>query len=66
MVCLLVVSVAINYTDRANLSIAAPLLKRQMALSPSQLGLLLSAFFWSYAVMQLASGWLVAIRKRNQ
>ncbi len=59
IVCLLVVSVAINYTDRANLSIAAPLLKLQLALSPSQLGLLLSAFFWSYSVMQLASGWLV-------
>lgn len=58
MVGLLVVSVAINYVDRSNLSIAAPLLKKEMVLSPSQLGLLLSSFFWSYSVFQLVSGWL--------
>jgi MFS transporter, ACS family, D-galactonate transporter len=56
---LLVVSVAINYIDRGNLSIAAPLLKTEMKLSPAQLGVLLSAFFWSYALLQILSGWLV-------
>jgi MFS family permease len=30
-----------------------------MGLSPAQLGLLLSSFFWSYAVFQIFSGWLV-------
>ncbi len=59
MVILLVVSVAINYIDRGNLSIAAPLLKTEMDLSPRQLGQLLSAFFWTYAVFQLVSGWIV-------
>jgi len=56
---LLVLSIAINYIDRANLSIAAPLLKDELGISASQLGVLLSAFFWTYAVFQIVSGWLV-------
>jgi MFS transporter, ACS family, D-galactonate transporter len=56
---LLGISVFINYIDRSNLSIAAPLLKDELGLSPSQLGVLLSAFFWTYACLQPVSGWLV-------
>jgi MFS family permease len=56
---LLGLSVFINYIDRANLSVAAPLLKDELGLSSAQLGLLLSAFFWTYASMQLVAGWLV-------
>jgi MFS family permease len=56
---LLVLSIFINYIDRSNLSVAAPDLRRELALSPSDMGLLLSAFFWSYALLQLAAGWLV-------
>jgi MFS family permease len=56
---LLAISVFINYVDRGSLSIAAPLLKDELGISASQLGVLLSAFFWTYACMQLFSGWLV-------
>jgi MFS transporter, ACS family, D-galactonate transporter len=56
---LLTISVLINYIDRSNLSIAAPLLKDELGISASQLGTLLSAFFWTYAVMQTPAGWLV-------
>jgi ACS family D-galactonate transporter-like MFS transporter len=56
---LLGLSVFINYIDRANLSVAAPLLQDELGLSHSQLGVLLSAFFWTYACMQLLAGWLV-------
>ena len=56
---LLVFSVFINYIDRGNLSIAAPMLKDELRLSASQLGLLLSSFFWTYAVIQIVSGWAV-------
>ena len=59
VLALLAFSVFINYIDRSNLSVAAPLLKDELGLSPSQLGFLLSAFFWTYAGLQLASGWLV-------
>jgi MFS transporter, ACS family, D-galactonate transporter len=56
---LLTLSIFINYVDRANLSIAAPLLKGELGISDSQLGILLSAFFWTYSCCQLLAGWLV-------
>jgi ACS family D-galactonate transporter-like MFS transporter len=57
---LLTASVIINYVDRSNLSIAATLVQRQLGLSPLQIGTLLSAFFWTYALLQLCGlvGWL--------
>jgi MFS family permease len=60
VVLLLVLSVIINYIDRSNLSLAVPLIQRQFFLSPVQLGSLLSAFFWTYALLQLfgIAGWL--------
>lgn len=59
VLALLVFSVFINYIDRGNLSIAAPMLKDELRLSASQLGILLSAFFWTYGLFQILSGWLV-------
>jgi ACS family D-galactonate transporter-like MFS transporter len=56
---LLGLSVLINYIDRVNLSLAAPTIKDELGISASQLGLLFSAFFWTYACFQLVSGWLV-------
>src|SRR5664280_3926731 len=60
IVLLLMLSVIINYIDRSNLSLAVPLIQRQLTLSPLQVGSLLSAFFWTYAFMQLSgvAGWL--------
>jgi len=51
--------VLINYVDRGNLSIAAPVLTAELHLSAWQLGILLAAFFWSYTAMQFVSGWIV-------
>jgi len=59
VLALLFLSVFINYIDRSNLSIAAPLIKDELGISASQLGVLLSAFFWTYSCCQLLSGWLV-------
>ena len=56
---LLGISVFINYLDRGNLSIAAPMLKDELDISASRLGILLSAFFWTYACLQPFTGWLV-------
>jgi MFS family permease len=57
---LLTASMFINYIDRSNLSIAAPLLQKEMTLTLAQIGVLSSAFFWTYALFQLLgiSGWL--------
>lgn len=59
LLTLLVISVTINYIDRGNLSIAAPRLASELRIDPEKIGLLLSAFFWSYAAMQIVSGWLI-------
>ena len=56
---LLAISAFINFVDRGNLSIAAPLLQNELGLSASKLGILFSSFFWTYATFQLVSGWLV-------
>src|SRR5579872_3358098 len=56
---LLSVSVFINYIDRGNLATAAPLIKDEFHLSATQLGFLLTAFFVTYAPVQLGVGWLV-------
>jgi len=60
VVVLLVFSVVINYIDRSNLSLAVPILEKQFSLSPWQAGELLSAFFWTYALVQVVglAGWL--------
>lgn len=47
----------INYFDRAIVSIALPVIGVDLHLSPTAKGVLLSAFFWSYALMQLPVGW---------
>ena len=61
LLVLMVASVAINYIDRTGLSTAAPLLERpdELAIPPAKMGVLLSAFFWTYSFLQLVAGWLV-------
>jgi MFS family permease len=56
---LLVLALLINYVDRGNLALATPLLKVEWGLSASQLGLLLSAFFWTYTALQFVMGLFV-------
>ncbi|KDP86772.1 MFS transporter [Cupriavidus basilensis] len=50
--------IAINYIDRASLSVAMPLIAKEFDLSPTMQGLILSSFFWTYAVMQIPGGML--------
>lgn len=59
VIALLVIAVLINYVDRGNLALAAPLLAKDWHLSTSRLGILLSAFFWTYVLLQIPVGWLV-------
>jgi MFS family permease len=46
----------INYLDRASLSLALPVIGADLHLGATEKGLLLSAFFWSYAFMQVPVG----------
>ncbi|SDI42293.1 MFS transporter, ACS family, D-galactonate transporter [Pseudomonas flavescens] len=50
---------AINYMDRANLSVAGSAIQGQLGLSPIQLGLLFSVFTWFYAMSQVPVGYLL-------
>ncbi|HZO52282.1 MAG TPA: MFS transporter [Bryobacteraceae bacterium] len=59
ILALLVLSLCINYIDRGVLSVSAPLISKDLSLSPTQMGWLFSTFFWSYAAFQIVSGWLV-------
>ena len=56
---LLGAGVLVNYIDRINLSVAAPQLQKEFNLSPEELGLLFSAFFWSYSLLQVPGGLLL-------
>lgn len=58
MVALLALAALINYIDRGNLSIAAPLLKGELGLSFSQIGILSGSFFFTYSLFLPVSGWL--------
>src|ERR1700760_3541387 len=47
---------SLNYIDRASLSIAMPIIAKEFDLDPATQGLILSAFFWTYALMQVPGG----------
>lgn len=49
----------INYIDRTNLAVAAPFISKDLHINSALMGLVLSAFFWTYAIFQLPSGWFV-------
>jgi len=50
--------ISVNYIDRASLSVAMPLIAQEFEIGPATQGLLLSAFFWTYAFMQIPGGML--------
>lgn len=52
--------IAMNYLDRANISVALPFMNEDLGLnlSNTQKGMILSAFFWAYDGMMLLAGWL--------
>jgi sugar phosphate permease len=59
IVVLLFVTVVINYLDRSNLSITAPAMRAELALDSVRMGFVLSAFGWTYALLQIPGGWIV-------
>jgi MFS family permease len=56
---LLVLSICINYIDRGSLSVGGKMVADELHLDSEQLGRLFSAFFWTYALLQIPAGWLV-------
>jgi sugar phosphate permease len=53
------VGILINYFDRVNLSVAGPQLQKELHFGPEKMGWLLSAFFWTYAILQIPTGMIL-------
>src|SRR4028118_2379774 len=61
MLALVFVNVVINYLDRSNISVAGASIGKDLNLSSVELGLIFSAFGWTYALLQIPGG-LIADR----
>jgi MFS transporter, ACS family, D-galactonate transporter len=59
IVTLLLMLVALNYVDHGSISVALPLITKELHIPKEATGIVLSAFFWSYALMQIPGGWPV-------
>ncbi|RPI28616.1 MAG: MFS transporter [Acidobacteria bacterium] len=55
----LFVVTTINHVDRATLSMAAPAIRKHLAIDPVAMGYIFAAFGWSYAILQIPGGWLL-------
>jgi len=58
LVLLVTAAVFINFIDRGNLATGATLIQDELHMSESQLGLLLSVFYYGYVSCMPAAGWL--------
>ncbi len=56
IVALLLIAIIINYTDRVNLSYAAPTFMKQFNIGAAEMGIVLSAFLWTYFLVQIPLG----------
>lgn len=59
IVAMLFVVTIINYAVRSAMSLAAPSLSKDLGIDPLQMGLIFSAFGWSYVIAQVPGGWLL-------
>lgn len=56
VLALIATGTLINYLDRTILGIAAPALTKELAISPALMGVIFSAFSWTYAASQVPGG----------
>ena len=59
VVGLLTIGVIMSYMGRISLSVALPDIQKSIPLNPASIGILLSAFFWAYTLLQTPAGWVV-------
>jgi len=58
LAALLVTAMLLCYAHRGAMGVAAPFMSKDLGFNPTKTGVLLSAFFWVYAFMQMPTGWL--------
>ena len=54
----LYVGFCISYIDRSAIGLALPSISKDFTLAPTQMGVVISAFFIGYSIMQLPGGWM--------
>jgi len=59
MLGLIFIGTIINYLDRANMSVVAPLISKEFSISPVAMGFLFSAFSWAFAIATIPGGYLL-------
>jgi MFS family permease len=59
LLVLLFMAMLVSYFHRGAFSVAAPFMTEDLKLSKATIGIILSAFFWVYAFMQVPAGWIV-------
>lgn len=59
MLFLLFILTAINYLDRTNMAVAASSMSQELGFNAATMGVLFSAFSWSYGLMQIPGGWFI-------
>ena len=59
LLALLFTAMLISYVHRGAFSVAAPFMATELHLTKADIGVVLSAFFWVYAFMQVPAGWIV-------
>jgi MFS transporter, ACS family, D-galactonate transporter len=55
---LMLMLIAINYVDRASISVAMPVIAKEFNIDPAAQGFILSSFFITYTLMQVPGGML--------
>ncbi|EWH09221.1 major facilitator superfamily protein [Catenovulum agarivorans DS-2] len=60
---LIFISVVVNYMDRTNISVAAAAISEDLSLNSVQMGLIFSAFGWTYSILQIPGGMAVDVVK---
>jgi MFS family permease len=58
LMLLLITAMLFCYAHRGAMGVAAPYMSEDLGFNPAKTGVLLSAFFWVYAFMQMPTGWL--------
>src|SRR3974390_1897031 len=48
----------ITYLDRVSLANTAPMIMKEFGFSKATMGVIFSAFIWSYSLFQVPGGWL--------
>jgi len=59
ILALITLATVLNYLDRAVLGVAAPAMSKELRIAPAIMGVIFSAFSWTYAVAQVPGGMML-------